>query len=38
MHVGVCHFPEHWDESTHDPAIERMAEAGIEYDRIGEFA
>ncbi|MFC7078062.1 beta-galactosidase [Haloarcula halophila] len=38
MTVGVCYFPEHWDESTWEGAVERMAEAGIETVRLGEFA
>jgi len=38
MTVGVCYFPEHWDEATWERAVERMAAAGIETVRLGEFA
>ncbi|MDB5621801.1 MAG: beta-galactosidase [Devosia sp.] len=36
--LGVCYYPEHWPEDwwAHDAA--RMAEVGIRYVRIGEFA
>lgn len=35
---GVCYYPEHWDEATRreDPA--RMAAAGINTVRMGDFA
>ena len=38
MHVGVCYFPEHWPAERMEADIERMAEAGIEFVRMGEFA
>jgi beta-galactosidase len=38
MSIGVCYFPEHWPAERMSEDIERMAEAGIEYVRMGEFA
>jgi len=38
MHVGVCYFPEHWPAERVETDLEQMAEAGIEYVRMGEFA
>ncbi|NGM69511.1 beta-galactosidase [Natronolimnobius sp. AArcel1] len=38
MHTGVCYFPEHWPRERWADDIERMAEAGIEYVRMAEFA
>ena len=38
MHTGVCYFPEHWEEDRVETDIERMAEAGLQYVRMGEFA
>ncbi|ESP87074.1 beta-galactosidase [Candidatus Halobonum tyrrellensis] len=38
MNVGVCYFPEHWPAERAEADVERMAEAGIEYVRMGEFA
>jgi len=38
MNVGVCYFPEHWPAERMASDIERMAETGIEYVRMGEFA
>mgnify|MGYP000165094560 FL=1 len=38
MNVGVCYFPEHWPADRVETDVSRMAEAGIEYVRMGEFA
>jgi len=38
MDTGVCYFPEHWPRERWATDVERMAEAGIEYVRMGEFA
>ncbi|QLG28913.1 beta-galactosidase [Halorarum halophilum] len=38
MNVGVCYFPEHWPAERMKADIERMAETGLEYVRMGEFA
>jgi beta-galactosidase len=36
--LGVCYYPEHWPEATWPEDARRMAELGITYVRIGEFA
>jgi len=36
--LGVCYYPEHWPEDWWDRDAQRMAEVGIKYVRIGEFA
>src|SRR5688500_5012379 len=36
--IGVCYYPEHWPAEQWDEDARRMAEIGIEYVRIGEFA
>ncbi|MCT8162144.1 beta-galactosidase [Pseudoruegeria sp. SHC-113] len=36
--LGVCYYPEHWPEERWPLDARMMAEAGIEYVRIGEFA
>ncbi|MBO5486900.1 MAG: beta-galactosidase [Eubacterium sp.] len=36
--LGVCYYPEHWEESLWDDDLERMKEYGIEVIRIAEFA
>lgn len=36
--LGVCYYPEHWPEDWWDKDASRMAEVGIQYVRIGEFA
>jgi beta-galactosidase len=36
--IGVCYYPEHWDEKVWADDARRMAEAGISWVRIGEFA
>ena len=35
---GVCYYPEHWPESQWDEDAKMMAELGLTYVRIGEFA
>jgi beta-galactosidase len=36
--IGVCYYPEHWPESRWAADAGAMAEFGITYVRIGEFA
>ncbi|HEY0032951.1 MAG TPA: beta-galactosidase, partial [Devosia sp.] len=36
--LGVCYYPEHWPETWWEGDARRMAEAGIKFVRIGEFA
>ena len=36
--LGVCYYPEHWPEDWWETDARRMAEVGIRYVRIGEFA
>lgn len=36
--LGVCYYPEHWLEDWWERDAARMAEIGLEYVRIGEFA
>lgn len=36
--LGVCYYPEHWPEDWWETDAARMAEVGIRYVRIGEFA
>ncbi|KKC39326.1 beta-galactosidase [Devosia epidermidihirudinis] len=36
--LGVCYYPEHWPEAWWESDAARMAEVGIKYVRIGEFA
>lgn len=36
--LGVCYYPEHWDEARWTTDARRMVELGISYVRIGEFA
>ncbi|MEO1656499.1 MAG: beta-galactosidase [Pseudomonadota bacterium] len=38
MSLGVCYYPEHWDRSMWQRDAERMAELGLSFARIGEFA
>ena len=38
QHLGVCYYPEHWPEAWWAEDARRMAELGISYVRIGEFA
>jgi len=36
--LGVCYYPEQWPEAMWEEDARRMAEVGITYVRIGEFA
>jgi beta-galactosidase len=36
--LGVCYYPEHWPTSLWESDAARMAEIGISFVRIGEFA
>ena len=36
--LGVCYYPEHWDEAMWARDAARMVETGITWVRIGEFA
>jgi len=36
--LGVCYYPEHWPEEQWAGDARRMAEAGLSWVRIGEFA
>ena len=36
--IGVCYYPEHWPVEWWEEDARRMAEVGIQYVRIGEFA
>ena len=36
--LGVCYYPEHWPEDFWETDAKRMAEVGIRFVRIGEFA
>jgi beta-galactosidase len=38
MQLGVCYYPEHWDEATWQPDAARMRDLGLRWVRIGEFA
>lgn len=38
QHLGVCYYPEHWPEEWWADDARRMAELGLTYVRIGEFA
>ncbi|MFZ1389796.1 MAG: beta-galactosidase [Thiolinea sp.] len=36
--LGVCYYPEHWDEAVWADDAKRMVETGLQWVRIGEFA
>jgi beta-galactosidase len=36
--LGICYYPEHWPEEFWDKDAAKMAEVGIKWVRIGEFA
>ena len=36
--LGVCYYPEHWPKKLWKEDARRMAEAGLSWVRIGEFA
>ena len=35
---GVCYYPEHWPPAQWEQDAQMMAELGLTYVRIGEFA
>jgi beta-galactosidase len=36
--LGVCYYPEHWDETRWPEDLQRMRSLGIKFVRVGEFA
>lgn len=38
MRLGVCYYPEHWDRALWEDDAKRMADLGIGFARMGEFA
>lgn len=38
MQLGTCYYPEHWPEAQWEDDARRMAELGLTYVRVGEFA
>ena len=36
--LGVCYYPEHWDESIWINDAKQMSDLGVTWVRIGEFA
>ena len=36
--LGVCYYPEHWEESRWPEDVRRMRGLGIKFVRVGEFA
>ena len=36
--LGVCYYPEHWDEGRWPSDLQRMRSLGIRYVRVAEFA
>jgi beta-galactosidase len=38
MKLGVCYYPEHWPEAMWKNDAARMAELGLSWVRVGEFA
>jgi beta-galactosidase len=36
--LGVCYYPEHWDEGRWPTDLQRMRSLGIRYVRVAEFA
>ena len=38
MTVGVCYYPEHWDEALWRDDLTRMRESGVTVVRVAEFA
>ena len=36
--LGVCYYPEHWPEAMWPADAARMADLGLTWVRIGEFA
>ena len=38
LKLGVCYYPEHWDQSLWQQDAKRMAAIGLNYVRLAEFA
>ena len=38
LSLGVCYYPEHWQEDEWEKDLQRMMENGIRTVRIAEFA
>ncbi|MEL6360312.1 MAG: beta-galactosidase [Pseudomonadota bacterium] len=38
MRLGVCYYPEHWDQGLWADDAKRMVDLGLEVVRLGEFA
>ncbi|MGB1887919.1 MAG: beta-galactosidase, partial [Paracoccaceae bacterium] len=36
--LGTCYYPEHWPEDIWEEDARQMAELGLTWARIGEFA
>ncbi len=36
--LGVCYYPEHWDEGLWESDLDRMLAVGLETVRVFEFA
>ena len=36
--LGVCYYPEHWERDTWARDVQSMADCGLSYVRIAEFA
>jgi len=36
--LGVCYYPEHWPQEQWEEDARKMAEQGLSWVRIGEFA
>ena len=36
--LGVCYYPEHWDETRWPEDLRRMRSLGIKFVRVAEFA
>ncbi len=36
--LGTCYYPEHWPRAIWEEDARRMAETGLTWVRIGEFA
>ena len=36
--LGVCYYPEHWDQNIWEKDAQQMKELGLSWVRIGEFA
>ena len=36
--LGVCYYPEHWDQNIWENDAQQMKELGLSWVRIGEFS